>query len=382
MRYGKAFPVCLAGLLLGLTMGAAQAQFGPEDDTHFQGVIVSVRADIVQVRPRYRTKLTRLVLDDKTKITNSVMLSPEKLQPGMNVISFGDYDDKGGLKPNVLMFPEELTGFFGAKTHGVEAIGYGKSAMLSGKLKSVKPFVVTDSFGKDFTLTLGGFTPMLQMARAGREVLLVGKMIFVEGEKTNEGLLRAERIELRPPFGGAGALFGEIVTVNDKTLEVRPRFAGDTLPVTLADNITLLRQITLDPDTIKVGDTLTIQGRLTEGTETAPSALTAFVLLTDASSYPASGGGGGFFGMGGGGKEVKLTGKIASFRPFLLALPDGKTVKVTIPGQTPVVSLKPIPFADLKPGEKAMLLGSEGQEGGLTATTLVLDASPIVGFGN
>ncbi len=54
---------------------------------------------------------------------------------------------------------------------------------------------------------------------------------------------------------------------------------------------------------------------------------------------------------------------------------------VTIPGQVPVVELRPVTLAELKPGDKILLVGAEGKEGGMVAKTLVLGASPIVGFG-
>jgi hypothetical protein len=54
---------------------------------------------------------------------------------------------------------------------------------------------------------------------------------------------------------------------------------------------------------------------------------------------------------------------------------------VTIPGQTPVVDLRSAALADAKPGDKIMVIGSEGPEGGMVATVVVLGASPVVGFG-
>jgi hypothetical protein len=59
----------------------------------------------------------------------------------------------------------------------------------------------------------------------------------------------------------------------------------------------------------------------------------------------------------------------------------GPSVTVTIPGQVPVVDLQTISLGELKAGEKIMLIGGDGPDGGMRTKTLVLAASPILGFG-
>jgi hypothetical protein len=46
-----------------------------------------------------------------------------------------------------------------------------------------------------------------------------------------------------------------------------------------------------------------------------------------------------------------------------------------------LVELQPVTLAEVKPGDKILLIGSEGKEGGMVAKTVILGASPIVGFG-
>ena len=48
---------------------------------------------------------------------------------------------------------------------------------------------------------------------------------------------------------------------------------------------------------------------------------------------------------------------------------------------SPVALLRPISVDQVKPGDKVMLIGSTGLAGGMLARTLVIGASPIVGFG-
>jgi hypothetical protein len=350
-------------------------------------VVVSVRADVLQVRPRYSTQLTRVLVDDKTEIHKGEMVAVEKLELGTMLFGIGDIEAKGGLTPRFLQVVEERTGFFAMKMRGPRGTGYGRSAMFGGKVKSVKPLVLTDDDGKEMTLTLGPFVPILRQAKASRESLLVGQAIEAEGDKTTDGLLHAQQIDIQQfpgggPGGGGGAIFGQVVSVQGATVEVRPRFGDAAIQATLAENASVQRQITVDPDTVKVGDTLTVQGRLGEGSTSAPTSMTASVLLLGKQSYPKASPGG-FFAMfrGVGPSDLTCTGRVASLNPFVLTPESGGSVTVTIPGQVPVVDLRPATLAEVKPGDKILLVGAEGKEGGMVAKTLVLGASPIVGFG-
>jgi len=374
--------LAMVGLGLSLLPGAAQAQFGGD---HVEGAIVDIRGDILQVRPRFSMKLTRVIVDDKTEIQSPQIMAINKLQPGVNVFGFGDYDAKGGITPRFLMVSEERRGFFAGKIRGVRGTGYGKSAMFGGKLKSVKPFVVTDDDGKEITATIQGFVPVMHNAKADRTALQVGKMIEASGERTADGLLHARAIDIQQGFGGgpggAGAVFGEVVAVNGNSLEVMPRFGAETIQAKLKEGATLLRQITVDPDTVKVGDTITVQGKRLEGPPDTNAV--AFVLLVGKQTYPQVSPQGFFAAFRGAGNgNVTATGKVASLSPFVLTLEDGKSLTVVIPGQTPVVDLRPLTLAEIKPGDKLMLIGSESKDGGMVTTTLVVGASPIVGFGN
>jgi hypothetical protein len=259
--------------------------------------------------------------------------------------------------------------------------------MFGGKVKSLKPLTLTDDDGKDMTLTLGSFVPIMRQAKASRESLLVGQAIGAEGDRTTDGLLHAGQIEIQQfpgggPFGGGGgAVFGKVVSVQGGTIEVRPRFGDTTVQATLAENASLQRQVTVDPDTVKTGDTLTVQGRLGDGTPEAPTRMTASVLLLGKQSYPKASAGGFFAMVLGGGKDATCTGRVASLRPFVLTLESGSSVTVTVPGQVPIVELRPATLSEVKPGDKILLVGAEGKEGGMVAQTVVLGASPIVGFG-
>jgi hypothetical protein len=349
------------------------------------GQIVSVRGDILQIRPRFSSQLKRIVIDQKTAISSPQMTSVDKLPKGIFVSGIGDYTPDGGILLHFLMASDERTGFFSSNTHGIRAIGYGKSAFFGGKLKSAKPLVVTDDDGKDITPTLQGFVPVMRTVRDDPKSLQVGKVISASGERTADGLLHARSVQIEQLPNSAGAVFGEVVSIKANTLEVRPRFGIETIQAIVPDQVQMLRQVDVDPDTVKIGDTLTAQGKRLGDAQNGQTAMVAAVLLLGKQTYPQiGGGGGGFFAAirGAGQPGLTCTGKVASFSPFVLTQEDGKQVTVTIPGQTPIVDLRPVTLSEIKPGDKLMVDGAEGKTGSMVVKLLILGASPIVGLGD
>jgi hypothetical protein len=450
--------VILAGLVLFLVPGAARAQEetgapppsgtapGPDgpgargNGRRVEGVIVSVRGDVIQIRPRYGTQLTRILVDEEASLSRQEQVRPDQLRAGEWVSGMGEVDAQGAVRPRFLQVAEERGGFFAgrgrssrggvrpseagagggrvtgaaasandpaAPGNGTAARGddrtppgsdtaapgtdprargtnprRGRNGRINGQIKSVQPFVVSNN-GVDVTLAFDGPVSIQRSARMQREALRVGEMISATGERTTDGLLHVRRAQVQPAPEGDGTLFGQVVAIHEQTIDVRPRFSDDTIPAMLAENTILERQVTVDPDGVKVGDVITAQGRLTGGTAEAPAAMTAAVLLLGRQSYPKTASAGEFRPTrrrGGGGPEVVVTGKVASLSPFTLAQEAGPSVTVTIPGQVPVVDLQTISLGELKPGEKIMLIGGDGPDGGMRTKTVVLAASPILGF--
>lgn len=372
---------CLLACLL--LPSSLRAQSGGTEET---GKVVSVRADIIQIRPQFSTALTRIVVDDKTVIHIPRPLKLEDLKPGMRLIGFGDYLDDGGIKPNFLMVIEDPTGFFAQKMRGVKANGYGRSAQFGGVIKTVNPLVVTDDDGKDITPTVAASVPVMQFAKAKQDALLVGQSLDASGDRTADGLLHAKSVDISPSEGstsGGGTLFGEVVGVKGETIAIRPRFGTVTAQVTLGKGAKVQRQTTLAPERVKIGDVLTVQGKRTAGTAAVPSALVAFVLLPGTQTYPKSDNSGSDFlgSADSSNTQQTCTGRVSSLDPFVLRLTNDSAVTVTVPGQTPIADLHPAKLSDIKAGDKVMVIGTEGKDGGMEATVLVIGASPIVGFG-
>ena len=108
----------------GAACGVLPGRAGAQGNDHVWGVIVSVRGDILQVRPHFNTKLTRLVLDDKTTVFGSEPIKMDQMQPGVRIYARGNYDDKGGLIPRFVALEENPDG---KKSRGISSDGYGKN---------------------------------------------------------------------------------------------------------------------------------------------------------------------------------------------------------------------------------------------------------------
>jgi hypothetical protein len=85
-------------------------------------------------------------------------------------------------------------------------------------------------------------------------------------------------------------MFGRILSVKGRTLQIRPRYTSDTLKVTLTPNARLMRQITVAPEAIKVGQAVTFWGeQRNRPTDRQPSTdLKALALLLGPLRYPAA----------------------------------------------------------------------------------------------
>jgi len=364
----------LALLLLPCPAGA---QFGGPQVT---GVIVDIRGDILQIRPRYSTKLTRALLDERSVIRKPRMLDLSSVQVGTRLMAMGDYQSPTELQARFLMVVSDADGWFGRKTAGVFGTGYGKSAMAGGVVKSLRPFVLIGAEGKEMTITVPPSVAVMRQEPSSREALLVGQTVRILGEKTADELMHVRTLEIQEAPGGGGTLFGVIKAVHGQNMELLPRFSEETVQVQVASSTKIQRQRTIDPRTVKIGDTLTAQGRLADDKS---GRLVASVLLLGEQSYPYTRPTGFFATFRGVGDATQLrTGKVTALFPLTLKLKQGGSVRVTVPGQTPIVDLLPASQGDIRVGEKIMVIGTEGKEGAMVAATIILGASPIAGFGN
>ena len=367
-------PLAITGLALLSLLAGARVQ-AKNQQTYFNGNIVSIRGNIIQIHPAQGANLARVVVDGKTAISVETHLKLGDLRPGWRIVAWGQHDAIGGFNPVWTLLSKEPVGQFGEKHHDIVENDYGPEAKFGGTLTSVQPFVITNDDGKTLTGVPAKDAEFMLYSQVHKDVLLIGMSISGEAEVTPDGLLHAKNLSFRLRPGRPGALFGKVLAVHGRTLDVRPRFTSDTLRVTFTPNAHSARQIALDPDSVKIGDTLTVWGGASRS-DAPKTDLTAYVLLVGKQAYPRA-------QQDPKNKEDQTrTGVVTALRPLTLKQTDGTSVTITVPGQTPVSDLRPFILSHLKPGDKVMVIGSMKPNGGLQAVDLIKDAPPVIGAGD
>ncbi len=336
------------------------------------GTIVSMRGNILAVRPSLRPKMTRVVFDNKTEILTYEQMALSALRPGMRVAMGGRYSKSSGFQLFWLEAAQKPIGHLRTKTIGLQQDGGW--AMAQGNLKSIQPFVFADDAGTEFTAKTDRLREVMHDMLADRNRLLIGVRIRAQGMIAPDGVLTATTIAPERNFTKEGTMFGEILGRSGDIIKVRPRYTQETISISLKQKTSFIRQITLDPDTVKQGDLVTFWGDQRNHSWDNPKSddLKAIALLRGDLRYP---------GADGPTASVYLNGKLSSLEPVELTLNNGKKINVIIPAQMPVVRLETISRTELKSGKQAMLILSRNAYGAFTASTVILDASPWVGYG-
>jgi hypothetical protein len=369
--------IAAACAALGALALFAQPGRAEDQPIFFGGTIVSIRGNIVQYHPDLGARLARVIVGPDTVIAIRNKVKLDDLKPGMRIMTWGLGDpEKGDFRPSWTMVNKEAVGEFAEKFHGFKPNDYANFGKAGGTLTSVKPFEITDDDGHKFTAnpTSDGF--FWEHGRGTRKDLLVGMKIDGDAVKMPDGVAKATSISYKARPGKAGAVFGTILAVNGEGIDIRPRFTEDTLHITFAPKANLQRQVALDPDSVRLGDHVSVWGKAPVEERGPHTDLIAYAVLLGKKSYPRA---------TDNSTEVEdqtRTGVVMALHPFTLKQDDGKSVTVAIPGQMPYSDLRPIKIKDLKPGAQVMVIGDFENEGSLKAAVLVLDAPPIVGLGD
>jgi hypothetical protein len=355
-----------------LAASAAALADGEGEKGEVFGTVVSIRGNILHIRPSLRPKLTRVSFSDQTEIMTYRRVGKDFLKPGMRVGMGGIYSEKDGYHPFWVEAAKDPVGYLKDKAEGIKPEPGGGWARATGTLKTVDPFVFTDDNGKEYTAVLDKTRGFFEDYRADRNGILIGTRLMATGPIAPDGVMQATTIAPDKDYAATGMMFGEITGVKGRTLTVVPRYTNDPIEVTLADGCTLQREIKVDPDIIGVGDIVTFWGQRPQEPGSKKE-LHAIALLLGDGRYPASNDPeeGGVF----------ITGTLTSLDPVQLLLPDQTTLAVGIPAQMPIAQLVRIKEGDLKPKSRGMLVLQRGDDGKFTATTVILDASPWVGYG-
>ena len=364
----KPFGMIIAATLL--LSGAAFAD-APEKAEIF-GTIVSVRGNILQIRPNLRPKMVRASFGDKTEALSYRQIEKEDIKPGMRVQMGGMYSEKGGYAPFFLVAGKEALGPLKEKG-GIKPDGPGDGwANAYGTLKSVDPLIFADDAGKEYTAKSDKLRRFFEIYRGDRNSLLIGTRIQLIGVPAPDGVIQAESITVDKDYAASGTMFGTIVSVKDRTLIVRPRYTQDAIEVDLTEDAKLQREVFVDPDTITVGKTVTFWGQLGKEPDKKNELRPVALLLGDG-RYPAA--------TEGDEAAQFYTGILTSIDPAHLQLPDKTTLNVVIPAQMATARIVPLFIGDLKPGSSVMLVLKRIAGDKFTTARVLKDASPFVGYG-
>ena len=190
-----------------------------------------------------------------------------------------------------------------------------------------------------------------------------------------DGVLAAKSIAPDQRIQKSGTMYGKVVGMKNGKLVVRPRYTEDDLVVSIIPTTQLLKQVNIAVESIKVGDTVTFWGekRGQVSGEGSVTDLKADALLLGPNRYPNSSGSNG---------GVYLTGRINALDPDVYFTPKGgKKSRVYIAAQMPTARLDTIKISAIKPGVDVMLVLKRGKTRGFIAETVIIDASPWVGYG-
>jgi hypothetical protein len=376
-RARYAIPMAVSALTVAAGMFVSSPVRAEGDKAEVYGTIVSVRANILEIRPMLRPKNVRVAIEDKTIALEDKSCTVSDVKEGMRVLCGGPYSKDTGPHPEWVELADKPIGYLADTFDGIMMRAGGSRARVGGIIKSLKPFVITDDKGKDFTIPTDKVEGYWRLAPIDKSALLIGVRVNASGIKAADGVIKAETIYPERNFAQFGAMFGEIMAVHGNVIEVRPRYQTDSIEVTRLEPCTIQREVHLNPDSVKVGDTVTFWGTQHHAAWELHKSddLTAIELIIGKGRYPHS-------ATDGDNPPVFLTGKLASIEPAVqIKLASGKYITVTVPAQMPVVRLEAAGAQDLKPGSQAMLVLSRNASGAFETKAIMLDASPWVGYG-
>ena len=336
------------------------------------GTIVSVRGDIIQIRPFLRPKMVRASISEKTELSGYRKTQASFFKPGVRILGGGRTYQKGGatcVRFFWIAGAKERIGDLREKKEGLDRDG--DFASCGGVITSLSPFQFSDDKGTvitgDISSVQGG---MFEIYHEDRNSLLIGVRINLRGVPSPDGVINATVVSPNRDYSAKGTMFGEVKALDGNKLIIRPRYSREDIEATLIEAPLLLTEKRIDPASVRVGDRLTFWGQKGKQANT----LNALALLVGEGRYPNS---------TGDGAPIYVTGKIASLEPEVtLKGADGVRRVIHIPAQMPFARLLTIEKNDVKPGSQGMfVLERDPATGGFMAKAVILNASPWVGYG-
>jgi len=355
--------VSLLGLFAALSKPARAGEAPPP-----AGIIVSIRGNILEVQPAWLTGHQRLMIDEKTKFVEELLTPVRRVPIGTRMVVFGSNNPKEGLTGFYMIAGDLKSQGFGAKLSGIMQSQWG--SYWGGVVKSVRPLVLTDDDGKDITTAhLQAHVVHFDKAASVSE-LLIGTKISYVSDRTQGGIHHCTSIGLTSSPGKAGVLFATVVANAGRKLTVIPRFGSTPVDITVPASCKVQRQVTLDADAIKPGDTVSAWGVPMQGRDN--NGLIAFAMMRGKKLFPIA-------SNEAGAPDRNVTGVVKYLSPFTLTVDKGP-LPVYVTGQTPLVDFAPASASHLHKGDMVMFVVSKTSTGILSARYILVDASPIIAF--
>jgi hypothetical protein len=364
----------LAGALAFMAVATNALATGLDDTpAQLDGTIVSVRSNILAIRPNLRHILTRAEFNAQTEITSFEVTTIGALKPGLRVMVGGEYTPASGMQGRFIEVAEAPMGDLKRKFSGIQK--EDDHSVIGGRLKSVVPFIVTDDAGTDFAVNVERLFGIFRSFAADRNSLMIGVRVHISGKRANDGVLMADSIQPDRDFAKVGAMFGTLLAVKGDRVTIRPRFTTDAIEAQFTPKATIQRQIAVDPDTIHVGDGVTFWGVQRNNPWDFPKSddMRAIALLLGSGKYPPD---------SDPHAPHYYTGRIESLEPKVkLRTNEGKSILVWIPAQMVTARLVAQPRIALKRGDAGMFVLNRHADGRFDLSAVIVDAPPWVGYG-
>ena len=201
----------------------------------------------------------------------------------------------------------------------------------------------------------------------------VGAKLRAVGKKAPDGLTKAKSILLMGRADDLNEITGTLNSLQKKGLKIQPRFSGEVQTLKLSPTAKVYDSMSLDLDTIQVGDTLNFTGKVTKGTAKEPIAMMLKTITPNSEKIPVTQSGGNLDEMFGGAQiNATVNGKIIAFDPLRVQTPSGGEVTITAPGQIRYLHYKPADLKKLKPGVK-LLVSGRSKAGVFTVEIVILN---------
>jgi hypothetical protein len=343
----------ILALVLALAGQASQSWEG--------GTIVDIRANIVQIRLGGNGDLSRVVLTPKTRIDGVVQAGPESLALGDRAFSRGAYDPIKGFHPSMVRVFK--AGPNDGPPQGLGGDSYSQQFDLEGTVTSLSPLTLSDAKGHAFPLSGNDFK-VVKEVDFSRDRLKVGTFAYFGGDKTPDGLTAVSEVFI-PPADREVTLHGKVLKVEPNLLTLTDQYSDQPDAVSLGPETSYFIATDVDPESIKVGDAVSVVGLTVRGSSSAPEelmsstfAVGSYVHIPLPEDDPGS-------------SRVELRGVLTSISPCVLHLANGRDVVIDVAGNTLFQVCRAALPADIRVGDWANVT-EKFEQGKYVVKTVIL----------